>query len=78
MVDSHLGLPRVDDPRALVEERDLAPFAAVVDAGVRCVTTAHVVFTAYDPDIDRKLKDQRREQTQEVLQGPDPRPTPSR
>ena len=30
------------------------------------------------PDIDRKLKDQRREQTQEVLQGPDPRPTPSR
>jgi beta-N-acetylhexosaminidase len=50
VVDSHLGLPRVDDPRALVEERDLAPFAAVVDAGVRCVMTAHVVFTAYDSE----------------------------
>jgi beta-N-acetylhexosaminidase len=48
VVDSHLGLPRVGDPRALLEERDLAPFAAVVRAGVKCVMTAHVVFPAFD------------------------------
>jgi beta-N-acetylhexosaminidase len=47
-VDSHLGLPRVDDPVELLRERDLAPFAAVVEAGVRCVMTAHVVFSAFD------------------------------
>jgi beta-N-acetylhexosaminidase len=48
VVDSHLGLPRVDDPYALVEERDVAPFAAAVHAGVQCVMTAHVVFLAFD------------------------------
>ncbi len=46
--DSHLGLPTVDDPEAVLRERDLAPFAAVVRAGVRCVMTAHVVFSAFD------------------------------
>jgi beta-N-acetylhexosaminidase len=50
VVDSHLELPRVDDPRALVEKRDLAPFAAAVEAGVQCVMTAHVVFSAFGPE----------------------------
>jgi beta-N-acetylhexosaminidase len=46
--DSHLALPTVGDPVEVLRERDLAPFAAVVEAGVRCIMTAHVVFTAYD------------------------------
>ena len=48
--DSHLALPTVVDPVEVLRERDLAPFAAVVEAGVRCVMTAHVVFPAYDDE----------------------------
>ncbi|MEO6511419.1 MAG: glycoside hydrolase family 3 protein [Nocardioides sp.] len=47
-VDSHLALPTVDDPVEVLRERDIAPFAAVIEAGVRCIMTAHVVFPAYD------------------------------
>ena len=39
---------------------------------------AAAILANKHPDIDRKLKEQRREQTQDVLQAPDPRPTPSR
>jgi beta-N-acetylhexosaminidase len=48
VVDSHLGLPVVEDSEEVWRDRDLAPFAAVVDAGVRSVMTAHVVFAAMD------------------------------
>ncbi len=48
VVDSHLGLPTVDDPRPVLRRRDLAPFEAAVAAGTRCVMTAHVVFPAFD------------------------------
>src|SRR5215207_1451015 len=48
--DSHLALPTVADPVEVLRERDLAPFATVVEAGVRCVMTAHVVFPAYDAE----------------------------
>lgn len=48
-VDSHVGLPRVDAPLAVLRERELAPFAAAVRAGVRCVMTAHVIVPALDP-----------------------------
>lgn len=48
-VDSHVGLPRVDAPLELLRERELAPFAAAVRAGVRCVMTAHVIVPALDP-----------------------------
>ena len=51
--DSHLALPTVDDPVEVLLERDLAPFRAAVEAGVRCVMTAHVVFPAYDP-VDKR------------------------
>ncbi len=46
--DSHLDLPRVSDAEGVLRERDLVPFAAVVRAGVRCVMSAHVVFSALD------------------------------
>ncbi|OZM83369.1 glycoside hydrolase family 3 N-terminal domain-containing protein [Pseudonocardia sp. MH-G8] len=47
-VDSHLGLPVVADGVAMLRARDLPPFAAAVEAGVRCVLTAHVLFPALD------------------------------
>lgn len=46
--DSHVALPQVSGDLDLLRPRDLAPFAAAVDAGVRCVLTAHVVY----PEID--------------------------
>jgi len=46
--DSHVDLPYVDAPAAVLREHDIEPFAAVVEAGVRCVMTAHVVFPAFD------------------------------
>lgn len=49
-VDSHLGLPRIDHDRARLRNVELLPFRAAVDAGVRAVMTAHIVFAAVDPD----------------------------
>ena len=47
-VDSHRALPVVDADLATLRSRDLPPFAAAVEAGVRCVLTAHVLFPALD------------------------------
>jgi len=47
-VDSHLGLPVVDADLETLRQRDLPPFAAAVDAGVRCVMTAHLRCPALD------------------------------
>lgn len=49
-VDSHLGLPRIDHDRTRLEQVELVPFRAAVDAGVRAIMTAHIVFAAVDPD----------------------------
>lgn len=46
--DSHFALAFVSDDVETIRRRDLAPFAAAVSAGVRCVMTAHVVFPAVD------------------------------
>ncbi|WP_431907586.1 glycoside hydrolase family 3 N-terminal domain-containing protein [Micromonospora carbonacea] len=42
VADSHHELPTVDASPALLRERDLPPFAAVVDAGVKSIMTAHI------------------------------------
>jgi beta-N-acetylhexosaminidase len=47
--DSHLAVPVVDADRATFFSRDVAPFAAAIDAGVRCMLTAHVSVPAVDP-----------------------------
>ncbi len=47
-VDSHVALPVIDVDEATYRARDLAPFAAAVAAGVRCVMTAHVVVRCLD------------------------------
>ncbi len=48
--DSHLALPRVDAPTAVLEARELVPFRAAVAADVACVMTSHIVVSAIDPD----------------------------
>ncbi|MFI8804019.1 glycoside hydrolase family 3 protein [Micromonospora chalcea] len=50
VADSHHELPTVDVPPAVLRERDLPPFAAVVDAGVRAVMTAHIRVPALTGD----------------------------
>ncbi|MFG1895483.1 glycoside hydrolase family 3 N-terminal domain-containing protein [Micromonospora zamorensis] len=52
VTDSHHELPTVDAPLALLRQRDLPPFAAVVAAGARAVMTAHIrvpALTGTDP-----------------------------
>ncbi|MFF2050658.1 glycoside hydrolase family 3 protein [Leifsonia sp. NPDC058194] len=46
-VDSHLGLPHVTLPAAVVESEHLPPFQAAIDAGVAAVMTSHVVVDAF-------------------------------
>ena len=47
-VDSHHHLPVVDTPRAVLEATDFPPFRASADLPL--AMTAHVVYTAIDPD----------------------------
>ncbi|MBP8806938.1 MAG: beta-N-acetylhexosaminidase [Kofleriaceae bacterium] len=53
-VDSHRGLPVVDQPRARLEAVELAPFAAVA-AALPMIMTAHVVYPALDPTAPATL-----------------------
>jgi beta-N-acetylhexosaminidase len=41
-MDSHLGLPIVDASEDLLRQRELPPFRAAIEAGVRAVMTAHI------------------------------------
>ncbi|WFE38768.1 glycoside hydrolase family 3 N-terminal domain-containing protein [Micromonospora sp. WMMD998] len=50
VADSHHELPTVDVSPAVLRERDLPPFAAVIDAGVRAVMTAHIRVPALTGD----------------------------
>ena len=43
-IDSHVGLPFVSVDRATLGARELVPFRAAVDAGVRAVMTGHIAF----------------------------------
>jgi beta-N-acetylhexosaminidase len=45
--DSHTSLPKVDTPRAELEESDFRPFADLADLPIGM--TAHVVYTRVDP-----------------------------
>jgi beta-N-acetylhexosaminidase len=47
--DSHFGLPEVTHTRQELEEIDLPPFEAAIDAGVDSIMTAHVVLRSVDP-----------------------------
>ena len=47
--DSHHDLPRLPHPIERLEEIELPPFRAAVNAGVAMIMTAHVVFEPIDP-----------------------------
>ncbi|NUN02697.1 MAG: glycoside hydrolase family 3 protein [Bryobacteraceae bacterium] len=48
-VDSHVGLPRLNVAASRLEEVELIPFRAAIDAGVDSIMTAHVSVPALDP-----------------------------
>lgn len=49
LTDSHLELPVVDASAEVLKDQDLAPFRAVIAAGVASIMTAHVAYPAIDP-----------------------------
>ncbi|AJE42445.1 glycoside hydrolase family 3 protein [Streptomyces nodosus] len=49
-VDSHHAMPRIDADPEVLQERELAPFRAAVEAGTRAVMSAHILVPALDPD----------------------------
>jgi beta-N-acetylhexosaminidase len=51
LTDSHLELPVVEREIPQLEETELPPFQASVDAGVGTVMTAHVLYPAWDEDV---------------------------
>lgn len=53
--DSHLALPTVDVPLEILRERELVPFRAAIEAGVRCVMTAHIRIPALTGELPATL-----------------------
>jgi len=50
-VDSHHGLPVVNHDLETLRRRELVPFKATIDAGVRMIMTSHILFPKIDPDV---------------------------
>ncbi len=55
-VDSHRGLPIIDLPKSRLEQIELVPFKAVVDAGVGSVMIAHISLPQIDSTEIKPLK----------------------
>ncbi|GIH94826.1 glycoside hydrolase family 3 protein [Planobispora siamensis] len=55
VTDSHLALPTVHARLDVLHERDLPPFRAAVEAGVRAVMCGHVLVPALDPAVPATL-----------------------
>ena len=49
-VDSHLGIPMVDKTEAQLEQLELIPFRAAVEAGIPAIMISHVMF----PKIEKE------------------------
>jgi beta-N-acetylhexosaminidase len=49
-VDSHHGLPVVNYDLATLRTRELVPFKATIDAGVRMIMTSHILFPKIEGD----------------------------
>ena len=48
-VDSHLGLPIINDPRESLDKTEFPPFKAGIAAGVGAIMTAHIEMPSLDP-----------------------------
>ncbi|WP_276256399.1 glycoside hydrolase family 3 protein [Halomontanus rarus] len=49
-LDSHLELPHVTYDRETLERVHLPPFEAMIERGVDCIMTSHIVVDCLDPD----------------------------
>jgi beta-N-acetylhexosaminidase len=54
-MDPHLDLPAFDGTRERLEQQELVPFAAVVEAGAPMVMTAHILLPQIDPDLPASI-----------------------
>lgn len=54
-VDSHYDLPVVNLSRQELSERELVPFQAAVDNGIRIIMTGHIMFPQIDADFPTPL-----------------------
>jgi len=50
VADSHVAAPTDDRPLAQIQKKDIAPYRAVIEAGVAAVMPAHVVYPQVDPE----------------------------
>lgn len=48
--DSHLQLPKLDQPKQRIESLELVPFRAAIAQGVDAVMTAHLAVPAFEPE----------------------------
>jgi beta-N-acetylhexosaminidase len=48
--DSHHDLPLIEHPPDRIENVELVPFRAAIDAGVASIMTAHILIPAYDEE----------------------------
>jgi beta-N-acetylhexosaminidase len=55
--DSHHDLPRLPHPIERLEQIELPPFRAAVNAGVAMIMTSHVVFEPIDPDYPATMSE---------------------
>jgi beta-N-acetylhexosaminidase len=48
--DSHLKLPKIDQPKERIESLELVPFRAAIQHGVDSIMTAHLSVPAFEPE----------------------------
>ncbi|KLN59454.1 hypothetical protein WH96_17490 [Kiloniella spongiae] len=53
--DSHRLLPTVDRSLVYLQDQDLVPFQAAIDAGLPMIMTSHINFPQIDPDFPATL-----------------------
>jgi beta-N-acetylhexosaminidase len=56
VVDSHVGLPRVDTPDILLRKRELVPFRQAIASAVPMLMTAHVVYEGVGSHVPATLE----------------------
>ncbi len=49
-IDSHVDLPRISSDLTQLQDVELKPFAAAIEAGVDTIMVAHIVFAALDAE----------------------------
>jgi beta-N-acetylhexosaminidase len=56
--DTHLGLAVIEHPRSHLDQVELPPFKAAIDAGVGAVMTSHIVLPALDSGMVEGISQQ--------------------